>query len=504
MSTTLPDRLPYATTPLARKDAWVRQAAYVAIALLFLALVYQFHRGTIKQIRKAAEAQAAGVTEGVKQHKGAIGRWRFDVQQFWKGQNIYLAPQPPGQEVDRPNDAWQAKHPNMPVVVMMLTPFYALSPPMTALAWNVLKLAALVAMVLMTVAVVNHDDRRMPDWAALLAFLAAANFLVADFQHGNTNVFVAAAVVGHCYAWRRGHDLLAGVILALAICLKLTPALFVLYWLWQREWKLLASTLVALTALILSPALLTGWSFYAESMDTWWGSTVAPGLTGGQWYPASINQSIPGMVARYFLGGDNGNFLWAPDDEPVPSEFAWITVIDLGPRWAKRLLQALQAIVVLASLWAIGLRRLPRDDGRRALHYGLIVAMIMLLNQRTWDHHAAPLILAYFAIAYAAWGANATRTWRRRIGYTLLVACALTLVSGDDPMKLLFGEHGSDRASAYGTTFWHFLAVWILGVIATRKLRDRLDPYESSAAQDPAAEAASPSGAVFAASTSTL
>jgi hypothetical protein len=53
----------------------------------------------------------------------------------------------------------------------------------------------------------------------------------------------------------------------------------------------------------------------------------------------------------------------------------------------------------------------------------------------------------------------------------------LTLITGDDPMKLLFGEAGSDRAAAYGTTFWHFLIVWILCVIAARKLRDRLDPY---------------------------
>lgn len=489
MTPPLIDRLPYETRPLPQKDRWIRPAVYIAIAALFLGLVYQFHRGTIKQIRKATEAREAGVTEGVKQHKGAIGRWRFDVQQFWNGQNIYLAPPPPGQEVNRPNDAWQAKHPNMPVVVVMLTPFYALSPPMTALTWNVLKLAALVATVLMGVAIVNHDGRRMVEWVALLAFLASANFLVADFQHGNTNMFVAAAIVGHCYGWRRGHDLLAGVMLALAICLKLTPALFVLYWLWQREWKLLAYTFIALPVLILSPVLLTGWSFYAESMGTWWATTIGPGLSGTQWYPASINQSLSGMVSRYFLAGDNGNFLWAPDDEPVPSEFGWITLIDLGPVWAKRLLQLLQAIVVIVSFWAIGWRRFPRDDGRRALHFGLVVAMIMLLNQRTWDHHAAPLILAYFALAYAAWCANATRRWRRGVGYTLLAASLLTLLSGDDPMKLLFGEAGSDRAAAYGTTFWHFLVVWILCVVALRKLRSSVAPYEG---KDPVAEATSP------------
>jgi hypothetical protein len=81
--------------------------------------------------------------------------------------------------------------------------------------------------------------------------------------------------------------------LALAICLKLTPALFVLYWVWQREWMLLASTFAALVLLILSPAAFTGWPAYATSMATWWGATVGPGWSGTQWYPASINQSLP-------------------------------------------------------------------------------------------------------------------------------------------------------------------------------------------------------------------
>jgi hypothetical protein len=98
------------------------------------------------------------------------------------------------------------------------------------------------------------------------------------------------------------------------------------------------------------------------------------------------------------------------------------------------------------------------------------------------------MILTYFALAYSAWTASASRRWRRGVGYALLAASVLTLLGGDDPMKLLFGEAGSDRAAAYGTTFWNFLTVWVLAVVATRKLRDRLDPYEG---KDPAESAAS-------------
>jgi hypothetical protein len=63
----LVDRLPFETRPLPQKDRWIRPAVYIGLLALLVGLILRFHRGTVKQIRKAEQARAAGSTEQVKQ-----------------------------------------------------------------------------------------------------------------------------------------------------------------------------------------------------------------------------------------------------------------------------------------------------------------------------------------------------------------------------------------------------------------------------------------------------
>ena len=71
-------------------------------------------------------------------HKGAVGRWRKAVHEFWAGKNIYRHYDETDDDVGRVR-----LHPNTPFTVMLLTPFAYLSVPAMALTFNVLKVAAL-------------------------------------------------------------------------------------------------------------------------------------------------------------------------------------------------------------------------------------------------------------------------------------------------------------------------------------------------------------------------
>ncbi len=485
MTPPLVDRLPYASDPLPEKWRWLRPAGYALLAIVLVLLILQFQRGTIKALRKAEQAAASGSIEKVKKHRGAIGRWRHDIHAFWSGQNIYLAPLPEGQPDHRPRNQHLSKHPNMPLVIVLLTPFAYLPIPVMALTYNLVKSLALVTTILMAITVVNHGKRRVPDWVAFVGILGAIEFFIGDLQHGNTNVFVALCVVAQLWFFRRGHDRLAGAALAMGICLKLTPALFILYWIYQRQWKVLAATFTALPALILAPALLTGWSFYAESMTTWWNVLIGPSLGGG-WYPMHINQSLSAVIGRYFSGGDSGNYLFDPDSSVVPEAWAWITVVDLGENGARTLIRILQVILLGITAWSIGLKRLPRDDARRALHYGALCALMLLLNQRSWDHHATYLIVTHLAIAHAFLLGDLTDRFRKGVFIAWLIAVVGLFLAGGDILKGLFGDSGADRIAAYGTAFWHFLIVWILCILLAVRLRSKTDPCRITEAATPA------------------
>jgi len=152
----------------------------------------------------------------------------------------------------------------------------------------------------------------------------------------------------------------------------------------------------------------------------------------------------------------------------------------------KWMIRFVQAGIVALSAWAIGWRKLPRDDGRRLLHYGLIALGIMLLNQRTWDHHAAILLIPAVGIWRAiGYGRMSRRMRAWALGMTL-TAGMLIWLTGTELFKLLaraaghsskVGDHWADVFDAYGPAFYHFALMFATAVLLAVALRSRDDPY---------------------------
>jgi hypothetical protein len=507
----LPYDIPVSDDPkTARRQKLLRVAAYVVLVAALIVPVIQIQATTLKNLRKAREydrAKEAGtLTEKQlrkgrpKGHKGAIARWAVAARAMWRGQNIYTMPPKPGEKRDvKPADETDVDdeeyarqihlHPNMPFVVMLITPFAYLPITANALVFSIFKVGVIVCAILMAASAGKHRNLRMADWVMGLALGWSILLVIGDIQHGNTNGFVLGLLVLHVWLYRRGQDWWAGGALAVAVCIKMTPALFVLYWLYQRNWKLLGGTVLG--GLILAvglPAVVLGPERYIELTGTWLENLIIPGLIEGAWYPIHINQSIPGVMSRYFLDGQAGDIFWNADDDPYyrHGSPAWITFVDLGEQTVKMLIKVLQFIWVAVAAWAIGWRKLPRDDGRRMLHWGLITLGMMLLNQRTWDHHAGVLLLAATGIWYAlAYGRMEART--RQIALAImLLAGPLLWLGGTSTFDLAamiagrsdeVGEAWADYAKAYGPTFWYFVLLTAVSVILLRALKGKDEPY---------------------------
>ncbi len=498
----LPYDSPLPEEPKKQKQVRVlRTAVYLVVIATMIVPVIQFQTKTVQNERKGEKflrenpgwtlkaAKAAGL-DTPKYTKGALGRWTKAVPAFWAGDNIYRSKEDLQAAADsEEEEGGTVLHPNMPFVLILLTPFACLSPIWAALAWNIAKLASLLASLLMIAELAGHQGRKIVDWILALGFAWAITLLMSDIQHGNTNIFVLLAVVLHLWMFRRKSDLGAGAALALAICLKMTPAIFVLYWLYQRQWKLLVWTLVSLVVFaIVIPAAAVGPSHYLTLMDNWLNNLIFPGLIKGAWYPIHINQSLPGVFSRYFLEGPNGNIFWNPDDELYSevTQFGWITLVALSPATLKILIRLMQCVIVGLMGWAIGWKILPRDDGRRLLHWGLVCVAWLLLNQRTWDHHATVLLI----IDVALWQAIAFGRFSRKIRFTTLIlmiaAGVLLLISKGGTGEMIGRMLGhdkqsanifSDRLAAYGLFFYHLVLLFITGVILSVALKKQDTPY---------------------------
>jgi len=499
----LPFATPWPGLPRRRLAALARAAVYAAVIAAMIVPVVQFQAGLAKRIRQAEayerRAAAGTLPPGVARPsgtKGAVIRWGRPIRRFWQGVNIYRTREEAAAEAargDRPDDGRLpvGLHPNMPFTVMVLTPFAYLPPLTAALIYNVLKVAVIVASVLLAVAVANHDGGRMPDWVVAAALLFGLRLVVADVQHGNTNSFVLGGVVLHLWMYRRGHDFWAGVPLAAAICLKMTPAMFLLYWLYQRNGRLLAGALAALLVFaVLVPGAALGPSRYADYTGAWLENLVIPGLVKGSWYPTHINQSLPGVAARYLMDAREGDIYWDPEQDPAytTERHGWINLVSMPDPAARWVVRALQTAVVALMAWAIGWRKLPRDDGRRGLHYAIVLLGMMILNQRTWDHHAAVLLPAYVAVWYAIAfgrlpGPGRVRAWALGLA---LAAGALVWAKAGELFRLAArlagepkgaGELWGNRFMAYGPMLLHFLLMLAACVLLARAMRKQADPY---------------------------
>jgi hypothetical protein len=235
------------------------------------------------------------------------------------------------------------------------------------------------------------------------------------------------------------------------------------------------------------PAIFVGPSHNYELTRTWLDNLIFSSL-GGAWYPVHVNQSLPAVIGRYLLGDQQGaNYLWNPDDNPEGiSEFASIAFANLSEHAVKNIIRICQVVLMCLGALAIGWRKLPRTDARRALGYGIVLMLMLLLNQRTWDHHATPMFIAmaacWFGIAYGNIGPTA-RKWT--FGMALFAGLTIWLTSGD--LLVLYGrmfgldkfaaEENANKIAAYGTDFWAFLLMFFVSVILSFKLSKAQPPY---------------------------
>src|SRR5262249_39974869 len=126
-------------------------------------------------------------------------------------------------------------------------------------------------------------DRAFPVWAEILAVALALRPIVGDLMHGNVNIFILFLVVGALMAVRRQWDTAAGLLLGLAIACKVTPALFVPYFLWKRAWRLLAGCAAGLfLSLWLVPGLCLGFHDNQCLLRDWADQMLVPYLVNGR------------------------------------------------------------------------------------------------------------------------------------------------------------------------------------------------------------------------------
>ncbi len=444
-----------APIPQTRRRPFLQHPAIAVGLVLFFAVVGVQY--TVKVLDRERDTRSAFL------------RWRGQILDLHEGRNI-----------------WEAYvYPNPPIMALVLSPLMHLPPLAGALTWFYLKAAMALAAIWWVFRLVeNHPPLSppcqggeggvgFPAWGKALAIALSLRPMVGDLTHGNVNLFILFLLAGGLYAYCRGRDVLAGLVLALAIACKITPALFIPYFVWKRAGKTLAGCAAGLVLFFgLIPGLFLGMEKNLHYLTCWVDNMVMPYSRGEVWTDHN-NQSLPAVAYRLLTHSPSFS-TYADNFHLTPAEYH--NLVELPREVMPWLIKGCMALFALAVIWScrtptnspcppLGKGEPWRGQWGLAAEFSLVILGMLLFSERTWKHHCVTLLLPFTVLAYYL---SAYRPRRRGLVLAGLVAALLLMLTTGTGLSAQHNRLG-ELAQVYGAYVWAFGILAGVLVVLLRK-----------------------------------
>jgi alpha-1,2-mannosyltransferase len=257
-----------------------------------------------------------------------------------------------------------------PLLAEMLIPL-ALAPlPVAAYFWFLINVAALVvALKMLTALNEQHllSNRKYLLMAGTVVLLS--RFILDNLSLGQVNLLVATLAMAHVYFFAKEKKIASSLALAVAVSIKLTPAILIVWHLAKRRFKFAAECAVLIAALMALSFIPFGRNAVA-SFETFVNRTIKN--EQGFDFAYAGNQSLRGAIAR-ITGSLSGNS--EPSSNPASMVFIFSAIV-------------LLAVAVWTAIRARGVM------SEAAPFFCLIV----LLSPLSWKAHFIMLLLPVFLL----------------------------------------------------------------------------------------------------------
>lgn len=421
---------------------------FAAAALITCALSYQLQQ---RVLRKAVTHHGSQIND--------LERWLVLVPRF----------------VDDRIDFVTDTFPNPPVTLLFLYPLAKLPPAWAQVAWAWSKLGMGIAIFSLALGMARSASVPLTPAAQGLILGVWLWPLMGDLQAGQTNLLMLLPLVAGLRVAQRetpGTPWAAGLLIALATAIKVTPVIFLAYALFRRRWRLASAIALGLLVwLVVVPALVFGWEQNWRWLGQWTSIMVTPYVLHGQ-VEYFTGQSLPSMISRLlrhvpaFVTSGAGRA-----DEPEPH---YVNVADLPEPVVGWIIRGvLLAVALGGAVWAR--RPLASLRSRRyVLEVGAVAALMLWGSQRTWMEHYVAIALTLLAAGVVLSDAGQPEAIRRRAGRVLAVSVGLMALTSD-VVKVVAAD-GGHYVRTLGVPFW--VSVLLVSVIVTARAEAAPAPGE--------------------------
>ncbi len=385
--------------------------------------------------------------------RSAFIRWRPQVLELMQGQNIYDE---------------MSLFPNPPLLPLTLYPLMSLPPLVGAMLWFFLKASLALIAFRLCLQMARERGIAVPAWVEAVILLMVSRPILSDLHHGNNNILIMFLVVASLYLWTRARDGMAGAVMALAITYKVTPGLFLPYFIYKRAWKTVAALLASMVVyLLVLPSVFLGPRFNWLCLSTWYRNMIMPYVEDGEVGVQEINQSMVGVLTRLLTKAEGTGERYDPLLE--------LNLLDLDPGLVSILVKGLSIVLVLVGAWFCRLDPKRRGDPRFLGEFSLVVLTMLFVSERSWKHHYVTLLLplTYLGIRLQA-GRWTTPKERRYLIGGLILAMLMIASTSSELGGWLYQDMGHKYAQGYGMFLW--AGVLIYGLTAWRLFVERSRP----------------------------
>jgi len=265
-------------------------------------------------------------------------------------------------------------------------------------------------------------------WSRLLVGVGAGaltlQFILNDLDDGGPHLILLGILSGGIYAIWVGRERLGAALVGLGIVLKITPALFVLLFLWKRQWRLACYTVAAVVLWIVLPVLYMGPASWWDHHVEWTQNAVlsvldrqAEGRQENELQKANL--SLRHTMLRYLVTYPKSHLLRQVDRAYKP-------VLDLPSPVANGLVGVAALGLLGAFAWSSRQAFQGPGDPSWARDCAGTLMLALFFSPITWDQHLVWMIPAACVVVAAAVRVSGGMS---RVGYAMIaVYIVLTMV----------------------------------------------------------------------------